>query len=270
MKMKTSLMCVLPAAALVATNCVNNPEGETQRAPESVFQKELTAEELKGGDFWDKVKFFQDADVPREKGQITPKGNFILKEGETKEGYIASSNTPWNFSGLGKTASAGAVYITTPYAFKHIGVIIGRYSLCQDSKKLPIDLNRGAGGQYIWLCGYEHPGYYGQVMDARTIDVVSRSSSSPPASIDVGFKGVDGSSNSDLNQGAGGRYIYGRYTKSEYYTSPNYEISGIGASYCDNWLDCLNLSDPDYGWSEDPTDMNDGAGGATLKFRYRH
>ena len=74
--------------------------------------------------------------------------------------------------------------------------------------KIPVDLNKGAGGEYIYLC--KKYGQSGRHVDGiRDIVIIGGDSSTIPPPYDYTKTPVD------LNKGAGGKYIYLCYTKKD-------------------------------------------------------
>ena len=76
--------------------------------------------------------------------------------------------------------------------------------------KIPVDLNKGAGGEYVYIC-------YSRTASGppiTNVQVFAGSSSSFP--IQNGYTKI----NKDLNKGAGGKYIYLCYTTANWNCSP--------------------------------------------------
>ena len=69
--------------------------------------------------------------------------------------------------------------------------------------KIPVDLNKGAGGEYVYLCYSTEPGE-----PITNIQVFASNSAEFP--IQNGYTKID----KDLNKGVKGRYIYLCYTGS--------------------------------------------------------
>lgn len=214
----------------------------------------------------DQEVFVKSSDLTLEKGAVIPKGTFILKSDETEEGYKRSSSGPWTFSALEKTATADRRYISTTGEYHRIYLVAGTSTVAcpSGSTKMSLDLNRGAGGKYIYMCGSESGS--GSILPS-SIYIIDKSSAAPPVSDTKGFLGVNGS-NSDMNQGAGGDYVYGRYE-----IGGSCPVDGIGVEFADHWWEPLPLPFTDWydlrGGRTYDADMNDGAGGASIFFMFR-
>ena len=72
------------------------------------------------------------------------------------------------------------------------------FTVVQDQSGRAVDMNRGAGGDYLWLSFLATPGD-NVIKDVATVASTSSDPDSAP-----GFARVNG----DVNQGAGGLYIY--------------------------------------------------------------
>ena len=68
----------------------------------------------------------------------------------------------------------------------------------QGYERIDVDLNKGAGGEYIYLCKTHAPGPR-PITDLKVIASDSRSQRAP-----AGYQKLD----VDLNKGAGGKFIY--------------------------------------------------------------
>ncbi|MCC9136648.1 hypothetical protein ACFSKU_07565 [Pontibacter silvestris] len=139
--------------------------------------------------------------------------------------------------------------------------------------KIPVDLNKGAGGQYIYLCFTRDPNkvqgsdsgqsawvnssMMGRSVSVKNIVVKSYSvggfnswptNCSPPieAKDDLGFH------TPDLNDGSGGKYIYAYQEKCTIY-SPN-TVMEVGVIYGNS-----SSFQPPNGWIKIPGDLNEGA-----------
>ena len=72
-----------------------------------------------------------------------------------------------------------------------------------DFCKIPVDLNKGTGGEYVYLC-------YSTTQGGSPINFIQVfAGSSEDFSIQNGYESVP----YDLNKGAGGKYIYVCYTR---------------------------------------------------------
>jgi hypothetical protein len=117
--------------------------------------------------------------------------------------------------------------------------------------KLDVDLNRRAGGKWIFLC-YQY-GPASSAIAAWTVKTTGRTAAHPEQYL---IKGVNGS-NGDMNQGAGGRYVYGTWGA----TGGTCRLKGL-AVVTDSLgkvhppLPFLSPFDPNY-----DVDLNDEAGG---------
>lgn len=144
---------------------------------------------------------------------------------------------------------------------------------------IPVDLNRGAGGQYIYLSFTRDPRFIQNASDegenlqsgpVRGITSVNQrigaGFTSYPANYTPtwaewgcdsfpGFCFKEG----DLNDGAGGRFIYGYQSKLENQGGP-IEVGVLSGNG--------NISPP-YGWQKVGVDLNDGAGGAYIWFCFK-
>jgi hypothetical protein len=118
--------------------------------------------------------------------------------------------------------------------------------------KIDADLNRRAGGRWVFLC--VKGGDASQSIDAQSIDIVSQSSyGAGPGQM----KGVNGS-NGDMNQGAGGQYVFGNYSLVN--RGGHCRLAGLGVT-TDPVYAWMLQSVPAPWWIMDVTDINDGAGG---------
>lgn len=253
---------VTGCGALMLANCMG---GATDEA--------TVSEKGKLGDDGQRIVedvFIRDQDAKLEKGKAVPKGTFILKPDQTKEDYIKSSAGPWEFRGLSKSAANGHARFEVQdlnYLYE-VRVIAGNSSVkCPDDPatnkwytRINADLNRGAGGPYLFLCA-SHQQL--NIPDVRHITVYNSSSGSAfnagkPTSITQGILG-HGSANSDLNQGAGGDYVWARFDQG----CPEFgSMRGIGVTWKDHWWEPTPLSGE---WTlADETDLNYGAGGAYM------
>lgn len=116
--------------------------------------------------------------------------------------------------------------------------------------KIPVDLNRNAGGDFLYLAYARGDG-----ADAiRSLYVSSQKTAEvqPPE----GFQALE----TDLNKGAGGRYVYLYYSKRQDTGAPLTDLNVIGGP----------SSDPPVqdGWIRIPVDLNEDAGGDYLYLTY--
>lgn len=130
-------------------------------------------------------------------------------------------------------------------------VIVGDNSGIQPPSgytKIPYDLNKGAGGKYIYLC-FHKESFHPIGENKKSIDdivIVYGKDAPPPA----GYTKIP----NDLNQGAGGDYIYLCYRKVDYNNvSAIKDVTVIGGGD-------PNVPPP-YGFTKVPGDLNKGAGG---------
>ncbi|TXK52909.1 hypothetical protein FVR03_00615 [Pontibacter qinzhouensis] len=144
--------------------------------------------------------------------------------------------------------------------------------------KINADLNRGAGGQYIYLTFTRDPGQvrgssnwvtdqsYGGYVPVKNIIVMSYTIGglngwptlcSPPIEVKDAF----GFHTPDLNDGAGGKYIYAYQEKCDMYTSYPGTIKEVGVLYGNS-----SSISPPTGWVKLPQDLNEGAGGDYIYF----
>jgi|GEM_PF-4124478 len=220
--------------------------------------------------------FVNDVDVVHQKGVAVPKGMFILKPDETKEDYIKSSSGPWEFKGLAKVSATGARTQYNLGLFVHKvtlvkgGSSIGCKSPAPYEYRVDLDLNRGAGGPYVYMCvqfvDVVGPPILSSSLRFGSSDYASDFNADKPTSEANGFLGVD-YSNSDMNQGAGGAYVWGRYAQASA-TSGKCYINGIGAVYADHWWEDYNLPSG-YKHPTITRDLNEGAGGSWINPIYR-
>lgn len=250
--------------ALVLANCMGS---QTQEAEVSEVPQGTTMG--KDGQSIVKDVFVNDHDLELIKGKAVSKGTFILKPDQTEEDYIKTSSGPWEFSGLDdakaleKKANSG-YRIQTVVAFQEARVISGNSAAAcpvdgtKGYVKLNLDLNRGAGGPYLFFCvATVYQASYPQV---RHITINNSSSGSTftagkPTSPTQGLMGI-GSANSDLNQGAGGQYVWGRFDNGGCW------VEGFGVTFKDHWWETTQVPS---GWLlADETDLNYDAGGAYM------
>ena len=146
--------------------------------------------------------------------------------------------------------------------------------------KIPVDLNRGAGGKYIYLCFTRDPmkvkgsdsglqswvndQMMGRYVPVKTIYVRSYNvggmngwptNCSPP----IETKDAFGYHTPDLNDGARGKYIYAYQEKCDTYSSR--PVREVGVIYGNS-----SSIQPPAGWEKIPGDLNEGAGGDFIYF----
>lgn len=121
--------------------------------------------------------------------------------------------------------------------------------------KVPFDLNRGAGGDYIYLC-YHKASFKPMIKNQPGISdlaVIFGENAQPPA----GYEKLP----NDLNKGAGGEYVYLCFKKCEYNNAEVIkDVRVIGGSSPD--------VAPDYLFTKVNGDLNKGAGGDYIYFTY--
>lgn len=148
--------------------------------------------------------------------------------------------------------------------------------------KINADLNRGVGGQYIYLCftrdpekvqgSISNPGAWknderiGWKVPVRGIVIKSQSFGptppwpdywTPPVETKDGFGGFH---IADLNDGARGKYIYAFQRKDSYDATLPY-VKEVGVLYGNS-----SSIQPPSGWERIPGDLNEGAGGDYIYF----
>lgn len=254
--------------SLVLVNCVGGPAEEGPVSPGEGPGEQAVVQDT----------FLLEKDITQTKGKFVPKGTYILKPNETKEYYIKTSSGPWEFGGLAPTkstpiettvsAATGSSKMEVPLenrpcnGVEEIALIAGSSGAgCPSSShvRINVDLNRGAGGPYIFLCP-SHPSAC--TASVQYVDIQSSANSSDfnankPTSRSNGILGW-GNSNSDMNQGASGNYVWGRYNLFK--AGDTSYISGVGATFKDHWWESLPLPS---GWQlASDKDLNYGAGGA--------
>lgn len=138
-------------------------------------------------------------------------------------------------------------------------VIYGSSSNIQCDKGYPgvytrvdVDLNKGAGGDYIYLCFTRNPDWPG----TPVTDIYVWSGNSANPYFPLGYILL----NVDLNKGAGGKHIYLSYS-----TSGQRAITGIDAIHGHS----RNIPVRP-GWTKDNQDLNEGAGGSFIYFIYKY
>jgi len=199
------------------------------------------------------------------------------------------TTTPTVTSTFVSSVGKGAIpvsYNPSGYIYA-LRVIIGDDPYIQPSighVKINADLNRGAGGKYIYLTftrdtsytkeNYTYPETY--TTPITSLEVVSYSQAcwtvGSPYTCDTNpdrdwkyiFKFNDSnglSSIPDLNDGAGGKYIFGHVCRLNYYSPP---IKEVGVIYGNS-----SSITPPTGWVKVPGDLNENAGGDYIYFCYK-
>jgi MAC/Perforin domain len=114
--------------------------------------------------------------------------------------------------------------------------------------KIPYDLNKGAGGKFIYLC-YHKASYQAFGKNKQCIDslvIIYGRNTQPPA----GYTKLP----QDLNEGAGGEYVYLCYRQADWANDIAIkDVTVVGGS-------SSNVPPP-YGYQKVPGDLNKGAGG---------
>jgi hypothetical protein len=252
-------MVLAGCGALVLANCMGGPTEEADAVPAG-------GELGKDGQMIVKDVFVRDQDMKLEKGKMVPKGTYILKPGETEEYYIKTSSGPWEFGGLAKRAVSGNRYYKMPAGqyIKEIRVIRGASNASCPSGTNPsyvrndIDLNRGAGGDYLFFCVATSAQPDLPIVQHIRIDNSSSGTTfnaGKPTTVSQGLLGI-GTANSDLNQTAGGDYVWGRFDYG------GCKVTGFGVAFKDHWWESVPL--PSGFVLSDETDLNYGSGGAYL------
>lgn len=127
--------------------------------------------------------------------------------------------------------------------------------------KIPCDLNKGAGGKYIYLCLYDEDD-----KDPLTALKVYAGGYTPSPAITTPWTVVENSNGkgypgTDLNEGAGGDWIYVYESRHEYSGDP---ITKIGIA--ESSFSSFNIP----GWQLINVDLNKGAGGKYIWFIYQN
>jgi hypothetical protein len=110
--------------------------------------------------------------------------------------------------------------------------------------KIPVDLNQGAGGDYIYLC------YKKGVGAPVTAVAITLGNAAPPT--DAVYTRI----NVDLNRNAGGDYIWLWYTEDP------------GCTTIHNFQILVNTTTPPSGYTTIPVDLNRNAGGEYIYLCY--
>ncbi|MCP4050868.1 MAG: hypothetical protein GY730_09215 [bacterium] len=202
-----------------------------------------------------KIQYEKNAYREKESNQIET--FFVSSEKQRKKGLSSSLvNNPGWISDLyilsGDSSSIlppeGYTKIQSPYNSN----VIGSNG----------DLNQGSGGKYIYLCYKEStdPAKAATNLSVYSSSSRSRSIPSGPYFTATGSQ-WNGGYGSDLNQGAGGNWIYLDYTKNSSYGSKITEVGILAGG--------TSSIQPPQGWIKVPVDLNGGADGAWIYFCYK-
>lgn len=194
----------------------------------------------------------------RPEGFFTPKAGVTEQEEtngvrsvmETTEGTYRYTNGEWVLEKpLAKTSTSSPWGAVETGSITGLGLVAGNSGASCPSgwTRIAVDLNRRAGGKYIYLC-VQSVGTHGLGLEAK--DIVTFSSGK---TYDGTFK-LLGGSNGDMNEGAAGAYVYGTYGGMAGLCS----VSGIGVQT--SYVPALS---PPSGWKWllNGIDLNSGAGG---------
>jgi hypothetical protein len=121
--------------------------------------------------------------------------------------------------------------------------------------KIPYDLNKGAGGRFLYLCyhkaSYQPYGTNKQCVDSLVV-IYGKNTPTPP-----GYTKI----NQDLNEGAGGEYVYLCYRLANWNNDIAIkDVTVVGGN-------SSNVPPP-YGYEKLPEDINKGAGGDFIYICY--
>lgn len=151
--------------------------------------------------------------------------------------------------------------------------------------KIASDLNKGAGGKYVYLTFTRNPQYstealpyvptrtYGYHEPITKIDTEAHTqlgviNEGPPGSkYRYMFKFYDDTQQSnaqaaDLNEGAGGRYIFGLVSRDTFFGGPIKEVAILSGT-------SSSIQPPNSTWYKVGRNLNEGAGGYYIYFCYR-
>jgi hypothetical protein len=249
----TTALLAMGAMAGVFSGC-DVPPATKDEAPSTVggddLAQQIEAAEKAGVAKPQRLK----SDVTLKDGEdavataVTSAGNYVRKNGEwTRTDPETSFVWGGSCGGLNQPACTFTSYITD------IKLVAGSTSgvACPVGyNKINVDLNRRAGGRWIFLCYLYGPA--SAAIDASSIKTTTRTAAHPEQYL---IKGVNGS-NGDMNQGAGGYYIYGTWagTNTCRLTGVGVVTDSLGKVHPP--LPFLSPKDPSY-----DVDLNDGAGG---------
>jgi hypothetical protein len=127
--------------------------------------------------------------------------------------------------------------------------------------KLPIDLNKGAGGEYIYLC------YKKEESDVGIVDIIVLHDDKADGvgnNFPLGYIKLD----MDLNKGAKGEYIYFAYKKGTAEQSKNFGITDLTILDGDSLSNDIIHNNRNYIIKD--VDLNKGAGGKYLYLAYKN
>ncbi|MFD7136769.1 hypothetical protein [Streptomyces sp. NPDC059894] len=113
--------------------------------------------------------------------------------------------------------------------------------------KIDVDLNEGAGGEYLYFA-YERDGADRPITDIYFL--IGQGQPTPP-----GYEKID----TDLNKGAGGAYIYATFTRTV--GDPIEDLAVISSND--------PSANPPNGFKRIDVDLNMGAGGKYIYLCYR-
>jgi len=138
--------------------------------------------------------------------------------------------------------------------------------------KIPVDLNEGAGGKYIYLYYKKTTPLEPNTTPITELDVITNCCMAilfPPYSWNICGQSFGSGGWTDLNQGAGGDYIYlVQRTKwlGQRFVDPFYNVPPIK----DILIISSNQKLSSYpGWTLIPVDLNKGAGGKWIYLCYK-
>ena len=116
------------------------------------------------------------------------------------------------------------------------------------------DLNKGAGGAYVYLCYSTDPNVGPPITNIKVV-----ASDSSAIQVEEGYINTG----KDLNKGAGGKYIYLCYTclQREY----NFHITAVDVIQGSS----KDTDVPPFGWIWIDQDCSEGAGGAYMYIIYK-
>ena len=126
-----------------------------------------------------------------------------------------------------------------------------------DYKKISRDLNKGARGEFVYLCYSNDPSEGDPITDIYIASVGGKKYAKnyrPPKGYDVIMK--------DLNKGASGRFIYICYTREKGW-KPITAVSVIQDGSVD-------IQPAESGWTRVEQDCSEGAGGQYTYIAYKN
>lgn len=186
--------------------------------------------------------------------------------------HFVSSEGKWDFN----NNVTGNIYA--------LRLIVGDHQYIVASEghiKLDADLNRGAGGKYIYLTftrnpiySYENDGYHDPITYNEPLTDLYVEAHTQFGVINDGapysylwrhiyrFDGIRSIYPIDLNEGAGGRYIFAYVTRSA--NGGVTPIKEVGILYGNS-----STIEPPSGWIKEGRDLNQGAGGDYIYICYK-